>query len=246
MAIVEGKLVQLLDYQPTGNVYNDGFIVPGAGGRFGDYVARLDYVPDPGYGVTIAGTPAGGGSGFVEVEYMPTQSGDYYVDYCRGDVYFHSSDEGSEVTASYKPRGSLIQATHLQTIQQVVCVPFFLLGRMDTATQNGDYFLKIPLDGGDEPTIYVQGISVIAQVWSGDNVIGNTTIRVANAVYDPAQTDKIDVTLTNTQSEETDRVNSAIGLFSVNIDTQALYIHIHEAGGHENIFGWIWFRRNQS
>lgn len=239
--IIPGKLIKFEEYKESGQEIEDAFTVPGAGGRFGDYCARLIEVPHPRHPVTITGTPAGGGNGFVEVPYMPTASGEFLVVYNRGDVYFYATDAGSNVVASYKPRGSLIQANHLNAMQSVLCIPFIITGRLDTKTPTNSWALKIPLNT-DEPTLYIQGVTINANIFSGQLVTGNTTIRVSNKTYLASGANNLDVTLTR-QGGETDRCNTAKGLVAIQTATEALYIHIHEGGGHDTVTGWVWFRR---
>ena len=63
------------------------------------YRVRLDEVPDKESGVNI--------TNFAETPSLPTQSGEFYVDWVMGYVYFHSSDVGKVVNPQYFGRGSL-------------------------------------------------------------------------------------------------------------------------------------------
>lgn len=66
------------------------------------YMISLEEVPEKSNAVTI--------TGMTEVSAMPTATNTFYVDYLLGDIYFHSSNAGQQVTPSYWGRGSIIRA----------------------------------------------------------------------------------------------------------------------------------------
>jgi len=237
MAVVPGQLTSLLDVQDSPISYDDSFVVPGAGSRFGAYIARLDYRPKQSYGITITGTPEGGGASFEEVPNVPTASGEYQVVWDRGDVIFYSTDEDSSVTATYYKLCSTAQSCKWQPVQDCLCVPFFISGRPDEATDNGSYEIMIPLRG-DEPIVYIQGISVCAQIHGDSLVTTNTIIRVSPAVFSVAETEYIDADMADDE-----RQADGYGSLAITTASQAIYIHIKEAGGHGNINGHVWLRR---
>lgn len=74
------------------------------------YRVRLDEVPDRESGVNI--------TNFTEMSSLPAQSGEFYVDWVMGYVYFHGSDAGKVVNPQYFGRGSLIDAADINKIAQ--------------------------------------------------------------------------------------------------------------------------------
>ncbi|MEE9199892.1 MAG: hypothetical protein V3V45_00430 [Candidatus Brocadiales bacterium] len=74
------------------------------------YRVRLDEVPDSESGVSV--------SGYSQVTSLPAQSGEFYVDWVMGYVYFHSADAGQVVNPQYFGRGSLIDAADINKITQ--------------------------------------------------------------------------------------------------------------------------------
>ncbi len=72
------------------------------------YRVRLDELPDKESGVSI--------TDYTEVMSLPAQSGEFYVDWVMGYVYFHSADAGQVVNPQYFGRGSLIDATDINKI----------------------------------------------------------------------------------------------------------------------------------
>lgn len=72
------------------------------------YRIRLDEVPDKDAGVSIPG--------WTESQSMPTQAGQFYVDWVLGYVYFHSSDGNKVIQPIYFGKGSLIDAADLNII----------------------------------------------------------------------------------------------------------------------------------
>jgi len=89
----------------AGRLIEDEFhVIPGSS----PYVVRLEEMPDSRTGVDIVGFTASSG--------MPTQAGQYYVDYNIGYVYFYSSDGGKSVNPHYYGLGSLVDATDINLI----------------------------------------------------------------------------------------------------------------------------------
>ncbi len=72
------------------------------------YRIRLRELPDKDSGITI--------SGYTESQALPTQSGQFYVDWVMGYVWFHSSDAGKVVQPVYFGKGSLIDAEDMNKV----------------------------------------------------------------------------------------------------------------------------------
>ena len=53
---------------------------------------------------------------WTEVEYVPTQSKEYQVNYVNGDIDFHSANAGKTFYADYEGRGSLVDAGDINQI----------------------------------------------------------------------------------------------------------------------------------
>ena len=76
------------------------------------YMVSLEEVPNKTDGVTIAG--------MTEVSSMPTATNTFFVNYLLGDIYFHASNAGQQVTPSYWGRGSLVRAEDINNIYKYV------------------------------------------------------------------------------------------------------------------------------
>ncbi len=72
------------------------------------YRIRLEEMPDRDSGVSIAG--------FTETPYMPTQAGQFFVDWVMGYVYFHPDDANSVVNPIYFGKGSIVDAEDFNII----------------------------------------------------------------------------------------------------------------------------------
>lgn len=72
------------------------------------YRIRLDELPDKDSGVTI--------SGYTESQALPTTSGQFYVDWIMGYVWFHSADAGKVVQPIYFGKGSLVDAEDMNKV----------------------------------------------------------------------------------------------------------------------------------
>ena len=92
------------------------------------YRVRLDEVPDKESGVNI--------TNFAETPSLPTQSGEFYVDWVMGYVYFHSSDAGKVVNPQYFGRGSLIDATDINNIARELIFARQITQRIRPAAQD--------------------------------------------------------------------------------------------------------------
>lgn len=79
----------------------------------GDYF--LAELPDSVAGVDIIGTPASADE-FSIVSGVPSQSGEYNVNYSTGKVMFHSADYGVDVYFLYQGTGSVLLAEHVSQL----------------------------------------------------------------------------------------------------------------------------------
>lgn len=68
---------------------------------------------------------------WTEVDYAPTATKEYQVDYVTGDVDFHSADASKSVQASYEGRGSLVKSEDVNQLVEV-------LNSGEVATRNVD------------------------------------------------------------------------------------------------------------
>ncbi|HHT9139394.1 MAG TPA: hypothetical protein ACFYEA_02520 [Candidatus Tripitaka californicus] len=74
------------------------------------YRIRLDELPDKDSGLTI--------SGYTENLALPTQAGQFYVDWVMGYVWFHSSDADKVVQPIYFGKGSLVDAEDMNKVYE--------------------------------------------------------------------------------------------------------------------------------
>jgi hypothetical protein len=88
------------------------------------YTIRLVERPDETVQVAISGTPPGGGGSYTEQSSLPTASGEFYVDYNTGLVYFYSTDAGGSVTAAYSGWGSVVMAEEQNAVQDMLTALF--------------------------------------------------------------------------------------------------------------------------
>lgn len=130
---------------------------------------------------------------------------------------------------------------------------FISAGPGISATEAGDYLMAIPVGvlesdavfgAGGTASIILKGVSLSAEIYTGDIVTGSTTIRVSNMKKGEGGAAYIDCTLTNVAAD-TDRRASAFGTVQIDTTIQALYIIITAVGGHGNINGWIWLSREE-
>lgn len=69
---------------------------------------------------------------WTEVDYIPTQTKEYQVNYVNGDVLFHSADADKEIQVSYEGRGSLVDAEDINRIIDVLSSGEIALRGVDT------------------------------------------------------------------------------------------------------------------
>jgi len=240
--ITVGKLRKQINERATPAAAVETITVPGSGGSWGDYSIRLEEVPVRASGVEI--------SGYTESDSLPPAEDEFYVNYRNGIITFDSTAEAEVVSISYVGRGSMVDAYDMNVVQTVANIPFYINGIPSTTPASG-YLFKIPLGAfgansqfgaADVTPIAVQGITIQAEIFEGDIITGESEFCVSNGVKDAVDAYGIVITLTNS-AEETDRNVSASGLFYIAPATQALYIHCNESGGHGNIQGWVWLRR---
>lgn len=92
------------------------------------YMISLEEVPDQPSIVTIAG--------MTEVPGMPTATNTFFVDYLLGDIYFHSSNAGQQVTPAYWGKGSLIRAEDQNKVYDYLERADFVTSMMRASAQN--------------------------------------------------------------------------------------------------------------
>ena len=136
-------------------ITNEWKIVPTAS----PYKVRLDEVPDKDSGVTVPS--------YSEVTSLPSQTGEFYVDWVYGYVYFHSSDAGKVVNPQYYGKGSLIDAADLNKITQELTLARNVTNRLHPSAQ----------DTAQTTFKIATGTFIISQ--TEVSYLGNTNIRLA-------------------------------------------------------------------
>ncbi len=88
---------------------------------------RLDEVPDRESGVNV--------TDYTESASLPTQSGEFYVDWVMGYVHFDGSDAGQVVNPQYFGRGSLIDAADINKITRELSLTRNVTHRLSPSAQ---------------------------------------------------------------------------------------------------------------
>lgn len=130
------------------------------------YRIRLDEVPDKDSGLTIPG--------WAESLSLPTQAGQFYVDWVLGYVYFHSSDANKVVQPLYFGKGSLIDAADLNIITRELGYARDITNSLRPSAQDTpNTSIRI------EPGIFYIGDTQV-------NYLGNSNIRMgAGGEFEP-------------------------------------------------------------
>ena len=129
-------------------------IIPGSS----PYRIRLDELPDKDSGVTI--------SGYTESQALPTQAGQFYVDWVMGYIWFHSADAGKVVQPIYFGKGSLVDAEDMNKVYDHLGVAKTVTGSLRPYAQDtADKSIRI------EPGFFFIGTTRV-------NYLGNSNVRM--------------------------------------------------------------------
>lgn len=125
------------------------------------YRIRLDEVPDKDSGLTVPG--------YTESQSLPSQQGQFFVDWVLGYVWFHSSDNGKVVNPRYWGKGSLIDANDINKMTQELTYARNITQRLRPSAQSTpDRSIKI-----DSGTFLIGQTEV--------TYLGNNNIRLGPA-----------------------------------------------------------------
>ncbi|MDO8137245.1 MAG: hypothetical protein Q6354_06350 [Candidatus Brocadiales bacterium] len=122
------------------------------------YRIRLRELPDKENGVTI--------SGYTESQAFPTQTGQFYVNWVMGYVWFHSADAGKVIQPIYFGKGSLIDAEDMNKVYDHLGVAKGITSALRPhAQETANKSIRI------EPGSFFIGITRV-------NYLGNSNVRL--------------------------------------------------------------------
>jgi hypothetical protein len=91
-----------------GGVITEDVEISGAGGRYGNYMGRLTYVPDFEQAISVTGKTL--------ITHEAPISGEVYISPLNGNVQGHSTDDGDVLEVLYYPKGSCVQAEDINQL----------------------------------------------------------------------------------------------------------------------------------
>ena len=144
------------------------------------YRDSLAEAPDVNSGVTLSGTPAGAASAYTEVTTMPTQSGEYYVDYYHAYVYFHVDDASGSATATYNGRGHIVSTTFSDELRTAFTTVGTFVGQVDSDDTTPPYSSENYVTVGDDLVTAIGDldagiVTVVADIWKAPITITDAT-----------------------------------------------------------------------
>lgn len=112
-------IYKLYDEQAIPFDSSDTYVIPGAGSG---YTIDLKHAPSTARSpiLSLTGTPSAAGA-FSLVTYLPSESGEVFLDLEKSRLICHSSDAGIPITVAQKVAGTPVRANHMNEAYPWLC-----------------------------------------------------------------------------------------------------------------------------